>query len=273
MLNRELTWVRSTGTFGLTRVFAEDVNQYRDILTEAQKQMTLANLSKENTGFENTKTYTDYTNSRFFITFDKLEEIYVLYDDLDKEWDHPLKRDKILSEIKLMNPNANDFAIEACRFSNREFPNLNEYFRLNCWEMVLMAALKSGATTRNKLRDLYKGSDDFFQKFNYRFEIEVKDYKNYNSGGILDYGNPLSCGDIVIFGVNDPKYFVSHFVIATGNLSADNTAEIITFWPDPEMGKDTSPKQKTIVYKTSIKNINDITGPYPYIWYVKPKWK
>lgn len=103
---------------------------------------------------------------------------------------------------------------------------------LNCWELVLFSAYKSGILAKSRIEGIYNQfNTDMDPKQGDRGMDAFDNFDVLRSGGeyVYDKDNPSSPkplkGDIVIF-----KDFPSHVAIATGKTTATGEVEIMSLW-------------------------------------------
>ena len=102
-------------------------------------------------------------------------------------------------------------------------PPLNALFVLNCWEMVMLAAYRSGVLSWLKIHNIYtSGAPDWFAFL--VNQLSFSDRIPYNSGSPA--ARPVT-GDIVFFDGAD------HIALAAGSVDGLGRTEIYSFWPPP----------------------------------------
>jgi len=135
-------------------------------------------------------------------------------------------------------------------------PALNENTTINCWEMVLLAAYRSGELPWIWIRSLYRGTDPSHSWYtSLPLRMTGGDMNNYSTN------NLPSEGDIVFFnGAN-------HAALATGRGD-----EIISFWPPPDQvpyGYGTVDAVKI----TTISALVDFMGSNTEVTFGDPYWR
>jgi hypothetical protein len=106
--------------------------------------------------------------------------------------------------------------------------------KLNCWEMVLFSAYRTGAVTEKRLRDIYTKSKTAMTTSGDAMEFPRTLEKELRSTSEQTYDptkrdspRPLR-GDLVIF-----QEAAAHVALATGRM-AGGKVEVISHWPPPD---------------------------------------
>src|SRR3954466_11836605 len=116
----------------------------------------------------------------------------------------------------------NTFATWAKAPSAGAAPNVSTLTKINCWEMVLLAAYRAGKLTWQWIHDQYTAAVGDW--FNYMVGMLSKGARIPYVAGAPEGRKPLA-GDIVFMDG------MAHVAMATGNVDGAGRAEIISFWP------------------------------------------
>lgn len=144
-------------------------------------------------------------------------------------------------------------------------PTLSALTVINCWEMVMLAAFRSGALTWPRIHAIYtSGAPDWFA-----FLVNELSFNNripYNPASPAS--RPVA-GDIVFFDG------AGHIALAKGTLDGVGRTEIYSFWPPPNTAF-TAGGTIDQVKITTIEELNDYwvaSGrPAFVIEYATPNW-
>ncbi len=149
----------------------------------------------------------------------------------------------------------NSFASWAKADKESEAPPLGPSTTLNCWEMVLYAAYKSGAIDWDFIHDLYVN------------QPEGSWISQMTGAGTQDYDpdkGGMTRGDLVFFDG------LAHVALATGNKD-----EVYTFWPPPDFTSYTSgtvDKVKKSTVATLSQWMLTNFGKTPSVTFGAPAW-
>jgi hypothetical protein len=114
-------------------------------------------------------------------------------------------------------------------------PRLDQAFKMNCWEAVLLAAYLAGAVRWTQLHALYKRNDPRWEdeeigawenQVGSFLSPEGATWQDFPAAGGAQPPRPAR-GDIVFFNGMD------HVAMATGTFDAEGRSEILSFWPPP----------------------------------------
>jgi hypothetical protein len=144
-------------------------------------------------------------------------------------------------------------------------PTLSALTVINCWEMVMLAAFRSGALSWSRIHAIYtSGAPDWFA-----FLVNELSFNNripYNPASPAS--RPVA-GDIVFFDG------AGHIALAKGTLDGVGRTEIYSFWPPPNTAF-TAGGTIDQVKITTIEELNDywVAGGEPafVIEYATPNW-
>jgi hypothetical protein len=118
----------------------------------------------------------------------------------------------------------NTFETWASAPSEGAAPPVSTLTRINCWEMVLLAAYRAGQLTWQWIHDQYTAAVGDW--FNFMVGMLSKGARIPYVAGAPAGRKPLA-GDIVFMDG------MAHVAMATGNVDGAGRAEIISFWPPP----------------------------------------
>jgi hypothetical protein len=107
--------------------------------------------------------------------------------------------------------------------------NLASSTRLNCWEMVLLMAFRSGSVDWDWIHNMYVRVPQSTWESHLTTSISTYDSASIASGTITHAytGAVPRRGDIVFW------EGLAHVGMATGSTGADGTPQVYTFWPPP----------------------------------------
>ena len=132
----------------------------------------------------------------------------------------------------------NDFADWASASSESTAPVVARSTTINCWEMVLLSAYRTGAITWNFIHDLYIN-----QPMSNWPSVLTTSRSGYT------FGDPIPRGKIVFFnGIN-------HVALSTGNND-----DVLTFWPPPDFTRYTRGTVDEVKIRTASSLINAMGG-------------
>jgi hypothetical protein len=132
-------------------------------------------------------------------------------------------------------------------------PTLQPITTINCWEMVLLAAFRTGAIDWKWIHDAYTASPPGRWDIYLAQRLTPSGRQTYNTASPA--GPRPQRGDVVLF------HGIDHVALATGGRDATGGAEVYSFWPPPD--KPSIRGTVDAVKITSIEKLARVMGPVP----------
>jgi hypothetical protein len=112
-----------------------------------------------------------------------------------------------------------------------KLPNIGPNTRINCWEILMYAAVVSGQLTPAVAGQIYRDCDNTTKEALNAWLRQIPDLLAPSGRRGYNPGEPPQRGELVFWDGHE------HVAMATGRIDDDGSPEVYTFWPPPDKRK------------------------------------